>query len=286
MFCGVSGLKPTYGRVPNAGCVPLGFSLDHIGPIARTAEDCRIVLRAIEGPDPRDDVAVVLPELTRRAGERLSVVRIGVERAHHIGAIDDDDPSAGPAFEASLQTLAELGATLVDVTLPMFSEAVTASVVCAMSEAFAYHRPYLRSRPELYAASNRAVLPLGACFSGADYVQAQRIRRAAQRSLADLFADVDVIAMPGATRVAPNLDDVLRSPIFEMLHGVFTQYWDAVGNPALVVPMGFNDTGLPFGLQLAGQPFEDDLVLDVGAAFQHVTDWHLRVPAAGSADIA
>ena len=280
LWCGVSGLKPTYGRVPNAGCVPLGYTLDHVGPIARTAQDCALVLQAIEGPDPRDDVAVALPTAPRRAADGLAGLRIGVERAHHLDTIDDDDPAAAPAFDAALETLEGLGAALVEVQLPHVAEAVTASVVCAMCEAFAHHRPELRRDPQRYTASNRALLPLGACFSGADYVQAQRVRRATQRALAAVFTHVDVIAMPGATRVAPPLASVTEGPAFEMLHGVFTQYWDAVGNPALVAPMGFNAAGLPLGLQLAGRPFEDELVLDVGAAYQRATDWHLRLPAA------
>jgi aspartyl-tRNA(Asn)/glutamyl-tRNA(Gln) amidotransferase subunit A len=290
IFCGVSGLMPTFGRVPNAGCVPLGYSLDHIGPLARSARDCGAMLQTFAGADPRDPYAVDLPVPDFLAGldGSLAGVRIGVERANHLGVDAEEDAAVAATFEAAVERLGALGATVVEVEIPHYAEALVAAMITCVSEAAAYHREDLRTRAEDYFRANRSMYPLGVCFTGADYVQAQRVRRVAQRSLAGVFADVDLIATPGAVRVAPTYERMLAGGTFDILDGVHTMYWDAVGNPALVVPMGFNAGGLPLSLQLAARPFEEQLLVRAGDAYQQATDWHLRVPrlAAGVASAA
>ena len=280
IFCGVSGLMPTFGRTPNAGCVPLGYSLDHIGPLARSARDCALMLSTYMGGDPRDPYAVDLPvpDLLARAGGSLEGLTIGVERASHFGVVDDEDPAVAPAFEAAVAALEALGATVVEVVLPYVAETATAAMITCAAESLAYHREDLRTRPGDYARSNRSMYALGALFSGADYVQSQRVRRVTQRALAGVFAEVDAIVMPAATVAAPSYDTLLTGGVMDVLKGVHTMYWDAVGNPALVVPMGFNAGGLPLSLQIAARPFEEDVLVQVGDAFQRATDWHLRVP--------
>ncbi len=281
IFCGVSGLMPTFGRVPNAGCVPLGYSLDHIGPLARSARDCGAFLGAIAGPDPRDPYAVdrgVDDYLAGPLDGSLAGLRVGVERINHLGVDPEEDPAVAATFEAAVARLGELGATVVEVTIPHYAEALVAAMITCVAESLAYHREDLRERAHDYHRSNRSMYPLGACFTGADYVQAQRVRRVAQRSLATVFADVDLIATPGATRVSPTYERMLTGGTMDVLAGVHTMYWDAVGNPALVVPMGFNGDGLPLSLQLAARPFEEALLVRAGDAYQQATDWHLRVP--------
>jgi aspartyl-tRNA(Asn)/glutamyl-tRNA(Gln) amidotransferase subunit A len=283
IFCGVTGLMPTYGRVPTAGCVPLGYSLDHIGPLARSARDCGAMLGAFAGPDPRDPYAVerAVPDFLAGlpdAGEGASLagLRVGVERANHLGP--DDDPAVEPAFAAAVDVLRSLGASVVDVTIPHYAETVTAMLITCMAESLAYHRQDMRERPEDYFAATRSMLRVGAVFSGADYVQAQRVRRVAQRGLAGVLSEVDVIVAPGASRAGPTYDELGSGGTMEVLRGVHTPYWDAVGNPAMVVPMGFNADRMPLSLQLGARPFEEDLLVRVGDAFQRATDWHLRVP--------
>ncbi|HEY4277847.1 MAG TPA: amidase [Conexibacter sp.] len=282
IFCGVSGLMPTFGRVPNAGCAPLGYSLDHIGPLARSARDCGAFLAAIAGADPRDPYAVERPvpggltELPAVEGDApLAGVRVGVTRQM---MADGDDPAVAPTFDAAVDALRGLGAEVFEVVIPHYDLTITAMMVTCMSEALAYHMPDLRSRPGDFFRALREMQPLGAAFSGADYVQAQRVRRVSQRALAEVFAGVDLIATPAASVVSPTYEQVLDGASLSVLDGVHTAYWDAVGNPALVVPMGFNDGGLPLSLQLAARPFEEDLLVRAGDAFQHATDWHLRVP--------
>jgi aspartyl-tRNA(Asn)/glutamyl-tRNA(Gln) amidotransferase subunit A len=282
-FCGISGLMPTYGRVPASGCLPLAFSLDHIGPLARSARDCGAALATFAGHHPRDPFAAdkPVPDFLGRLSERLDGLRIGVDRKNHFGELDD--PAARPAFEAALETLASLGASLTEITLPHYEETMTANMVTMLSEALAQHRQSMRERWDDYFAGTRQFVGVGALFSGPDYVQAQRVRRATQRALAALFADFDVVAMPLATTGAPTYEQIETTGVAGLFATVYTPYWDAVGNPVLVVPMGFTASGLPLSLQLAAAPFEEALLVQVGDAYQRTTDWHLRVPA-GVAD--
>jgi aspartyl-tRNA(Asn)/glutamyl-tRNA(Gln) amidotransferase subunit A len=145
-------------------------------------------------------------------------------------------------------------------------------------EAMAYHREDLAARWEDYFAGTRAMVGLGALFSAADYVQAQRARRVVQRGLAALFEQVDVIATPTATAGAPTYAALDERDISNLLGTIRTPYWDLPGHPVLVVPMGFTEGGLPLSLQLAARPFEEALLVRTGDAFQQATDWHLRVP--------
>lgn len=276
-FCGTSGLMPTFGRVPKTGCAPLGYSLDHIGPLARSARDCASVLGIIAGYDPSDIGCSTrpVPDYLTGLDGSLAGVTIGVEREHHFPA--GADPALAGVFEASLEALASRGARLVDVSLPYYDETVAAAMLTMSAEAAAYHLPDLRDRWGDYFSATRHYVSQGVLSSAADYVQAQRVRRVVQGKLAELFADVDLVVAPTAAIPSPRYHDMDGdiSPLFGL---IFTTYWDAVGNPALVVPMGSNAAGLPLSLQIAGRPFEEALLLKAGDAYQQVTDWHLQVP--------
>ncbi|MFC5831823.1 amidase [Nonomuraea insulae] len=279
-FCGVSGLMPTFGRVPKSGVAPLGYSLDHVGPLARSARDCAAVLEVIAGFHPSDPDCVDLPLDLPVFGGSLDGLRIGVVREHHFPQAAD--PAAAPAFESALATLTGLGATAVEIELPYWGEMLTANLVTACAEALAYHRVDAATRWGDYFAATRAMLARGALISAADYVQAQRVRRVAQDAVARLFDDVDVIVSPAASMGAPTYESLTdaegRLDVEGMFAQVFTQYWDCVGNPVLVTPMGFTEGGLPLSLQFAGRPFEEAVILRAGDAYQQATDWHLRVP--------
>jgi Asp-tRNA(Asn)/Glu-tRNA(Gln) amidotransferase A subunit family amidase len=276
-FCGISGLKPTFGRVPKSGCAPLGYSLDHIGPMARSARDCAAMLSVIAGYDASDECCADRPVddyLAALTGS-LSGVRVGVERAHHFP--EEADPALRETFEAAVAVLADLGATLVDVELPYYDELRVASMVTSRAEAMAYHLPDLQTRWDDYFAATRLGLARGALATGADYVQAQRVRRLAKGRLAELFQTVDLVVGPASPTAATSYAD-LPARMFDMAMRLsFTSYWNAVGQPALVVPMGFNAAGLPLSLQIAGRPFEEATVLSAGDAYQGATTWHLQV---------
>jgi aspartyl-tRNA(Asn)/glutamyl-tRNA(Gln) amidotransferase subunit A len=278
-FCGISGLMPTYGRVPKSGCVPLGYSLDHIGPMARSAKDCAAMLAVIAGYDPSDETCVDRPvdDYLGALNGDLHGVRIGVERAHHFP--EDADPALAGCFDAAVAVLSSLGADVVEVSLPYYDEMLTALMVTNGGEQGAYHRLDMQTSWYDYFEATRMGFLRGVAALGADYVQAQRVRRGVRAMVDSIFADVDLIVTPtaavGATRYAEFeggdwMDRFFRS--------IFTPYWDATGHPVLVVPMGFTGGGLPLSLQLAARPFEEAVALRAGDAFQVMTDWHLRVP--------
>jgi len=277
-FCGTSGLMPTYGRVPKSGCVPLGYSLDHIGPLARSARDCGAMLGVIAGYDPSDPTCVdrPVPDFTAGVGARLDGLRIGLERTHHFP--DGADPALVPTFDAAAEALAGLGADVVEVTLPHYAEMGTAVLLTMAAEALAYHRNDVGRRGHDYFAATRQILALGAFSSGADYVQAQRVRRLVQGELAELFARVDVVAAPTCAIGSPSYERLAVDGVMGVFGLILTAYWDGVGNPVLVVPMGFTADGLPLSLQLAGRPFDEATLVRVGDAYQSVTDWHQQVP--------
>jgi aspartyl-tRNA(Asn)/glutamyl-tRNA(Gln) amidotransferase subunit A len=275
---GVTGLMPTFGRVPKSGCVPLGYSLDHIGPLARSARDCAAMLAIIAGYDASDESCADRPVddyLGALTGD-LHGLRIGVERAHHFP--DEADPALSGCLDAAVTTLADLGADIVDVTLPYYDEISAALWVMMSAEALAYHREDLQARWGDYYALSRANVSRGALASGADYVQAARVRRVAQQELGKVLQTVDLIATPTAATAAPSSEEMSRPRMDRIFKMVFTGYWDAVGNPALALPMGFTESGLPLSLQLAARPFEEAVALKAGDAYQRVSDWHLRVP--------
>ncbi|MCU1658006.1 MAG: Amidase [Pseudonocardiales bacterium] len=280
-LCGVTGLKPTFGRVPKSGVVPFAYSLDHVGPIARTAEDCAIALQAMAGPSESDtqssSVAVPNYRDAIRGVRDLSGVRIGVVTESHI--TPSTDPAVVRHFNQAVTSLVELGADIVEMSIPYYDETRMAAQVLVVSESLAYHLPDLRSRWDEYLPDTRAFLSWGAFVSGADYVHAQRIRRMGQRALATVFETVDLIATPTVDAGAPTfarIADEGPAALGTLMH---TPYWDAVGNPAIALPMGSTDDGMPVSLHLAGRPFDETLVLRAGHAFQSVTTWHLRKPS-------
>jgi aspartyl-tRNA(Asn)/glutamyl-tRNA(Gln) amidotransferase subunit A len=284
-FCGVSGLMPTFGRVPKSGCVPLGFTLDHIGPLARSAWDCAAMLQVLAGYDPSDPNSVdrPVPDYFATIDDGVAGLRIGVMREHHFP--EGSDPATAECFDAALATLETQGAVLVDVSIPYYLEVCAAMMITASAEIGAYHYPDMCARWGDYFAATRLTLGRGALSSGADYVQAQRVRRVGQHALAAMFADVDVIATPTASTGATSYAEIFDpgADPMALFEKVFTPYWDAVGNPAFVVPMGFTDGGLPLSLQLGGRPFDESTLLRVGHAYQSATDFHLQVPELASA---
>ncbi|MFI0357660.1 amidase [Actinomadura sp. 9N407] len=280
-FCGVTGLMPTFGRVPKSGVAPLGYSLDHVGPLARSARDCAAVMDVIAGPHPSDPDSVEDPYTGPVFDGSLEGVRIGVVREHHFP--DGHDPAVGPAFDAALDVLTGRGAVLVDLALPYWYEMLVANVVTMSAEALAYHRNDLGARWDDYFESTRMLLARGATVTGADYVQAQRVRRVAQDAVARLFDGVDVIVCPTTSTGAPQYDDLYTPEGPVDIQGLFryihTQYWDCVGNPVLAAPMGQTAAGLPLSIQFAGPAFGEAGILRTADAYQAATDWHLRVPS-------
>lgn len=278
-LCGISGLKQTYGIVPKSGCYPLGVTLDHIGPMARSARDCAELLKLMVGYDSSDPSmipGVTSSDYPAMLSGDLSGLTVGVERVNHL-TNPDNDPALADCFEAAVRVLEEAGASTVEVTIPYYKELAAATMLSLQVEAFAYHLNNLAGRWTDYGAPTRATLGGGALLTAADYAQCQKARRVGKQALAELFATVDLIVTPTCGTAAPRLDSLSMD---SLIPSIYTPYWNAVGNPALSVPMGYNESGMPLGLQISGRPLEDGLVLRAGDAYQRLTSFHLdRAPA-------
>ena len=278
-FCNIVGLKPTYGRVSRAGVITLSWTLDHTGPMARTVEDCALLLHALAGHDPADPAssraAVPDPLAALRSGIRG--LRVGVPRAYFFDGVDAE---VEKALEQALATLRDLGATVTDVEIPSI-ETSWAFLAILMAEAFAYHERDLRTRPELYGDVLRERLLAGALILGSEYVQAQRLRSRLQAEMLDVLRRVDVLATPTTPKPAPTFaavwDPSLGFPKSNMAP------FNMSGLPALALPCGVSSEGLPLSLQIAGRPFDEATVLRVGHAYEQATEWHRRRPAVRAA---
>jgi aspartyl-tRNA(Asn)/glutamyl-tRNA(Gln) amidotransferase subunit A len=269
---------PTFGRVPKSGCVPLGYSLDHIGPMARSARDCALMLSVLAGYDPSDAgaVDVAVPDYVSALTGDLSGLRVGVDFLTRASSAADD-PAVRPVVAEVVEQLRALGAEVVEVELPHYRQSMAALLVICGGEAFAYHAPDVRTRLADYFAGNRRSLASAAFSSGADYVQAQRFRRLVHKQLTALYDEVDLILTPTLAVGAIALD-VLGPDLGTWFAQMHTPYWDLTGNPVISVPAGFTAGGLPLGVQLAGRPFDEATVLRAADAYQTRTDWHRHEP--------
>lgn len=289
-LCGLTGIKPTFGRVPKEGCVPLAYSLDCIGPMARSARDCAELLAVIAGPSDRDPFSakVAVPDYTAALTGNLRGVRVGVDGLERVSG-ERRDPVGDLLLADVVAQLREAGAQIVEVQLPYYRQVTAAQVIITFSEALAYHAPDIRTRWPDYFAATRVALALGAFISGADYVQAQRVRRTGQLALQNLFGAVDVILTPTVSRPAPAIEEAAEytATLFAGKDLTFhTAYWNVMGNPALSMPMGFTPENLPLGAQLIGRPFDEGTVLKVADAYQRRTGFHLRTPPAPGAEFS
>ena len=273
-FCGIAGLKPTYGRCSRAGVVTLSWTLDHTGPMARTVEDCAYLLQALAGYDPADPASSRAPvgDYVAPLGQGIRGLRVGVPRAYFFDGVDAE---VVEAFERALGTLKGLGATVEDVEIPNLHVS-WAFMAIMVSEAFAYHERDLRERPALYGEVLREKLLAGGLITGAEYVQAQRLRAQLQAEMAEVLKTVDVLATPTslkpATPFALALDPNLPFPKRN------TAPFNMTGLPARAIPCGFSTAGLPISLQLAGRPFDEATVLRLGHTYEQATEWHTRRP--------
>jgi len=267
-YCSIVGLKATYGRVSRYGVVPLSWTLDHCGPMTLTVEDTALMLQAIAGFDPKDPTSsrAPVPDYSAALVEDIAGVTIGVPR-HFFFA---DDPAINretlEIVDTALRTLQELGARVVEVTVPTLKYAGAAQPVIMLSEAFAYHARKLRSKPKEFGDMVRARFRMGGLFTAGEYVQAQRVRHVLKREFAAALQQVDLIASPTMSNPAPAFNNVDVMTTARMPS--FTGPYNLTGMPAISVPCGFTNAGLPVGLQLAGKPFDEPTVLRAAYTYQ------------------
>jgi aspartyl-tRNA(Asn)/glutamyl-tRNA(Gln) amidotransferase subunit A len=283
-LCGITGLKPTYGRASRAGVLPLAWSMDHVGPMTRSARDCALMLTVIAGYDPADPTTSVLPvpDYGVALTGDLKGLRVGLLRAHFT---DIAAPDVRAAVEAAATQLERAGAVVDEVNLTQVAHVGTASAAIVASEALAYHAAWMRSRPQDYQSDVRERLRMGAFVNGAHYVRAQQVRALVTREVDEALARRDVLLAPASPITAPVLGEretTLGDGPSEVRSALLrcARPFNFSGHPACAAPGGFTAGGLPIGLQIVGRPFDEATVLRVVDAYQRITDWHTRRPVA------
>jgi len=281
-FCGVTGLKTTYGRISRAGAMPLSQSLDTVGPLARTAEDCALLLGLMAGADPKDPTATAepVPDYMAATRESITGLTIGVPSAFYV---DDLDPEVERILDETISVLKREGANIVQVELPDQRQLTAAAQLVVAVEASAFHKRWLIERPQDYGPQVLMRLQNGLAIPGVSYLEAMRWRGPALAAFLAAVAGVDAVIAPVAPVAAPTLaeSDVGNSPDAESVIQRLTRFTRPInylGLPSLAIPSGFTKNGLPVGMQLIGRSFDEAMLLRIGAAFQRATDFHERVP--------
>ncbi len=276
--CGVVGIKPTYGRVSRYGVVPLSWSLDHAGPMARSIEDCALLLQAIAGYDAKDPASANIPVPDFSSGLRQGIrgLRIGVPRANWFNENKGTDPQTEAVFNDALKNLESLGAIIVDLDGQPFSIARKANQTILVAEAYAYHEKTLQETPMKFGSSVRRRMLEGAFLSAVDYITAQRARAVLNEQIRASFSRVDIFATPSAPR-PPDAFETM-DPNEQNLRPNFTNPFNLTGLPAISVPCGFTSGELPVGLQIVAQPFEEATCFRVAYAYEQATEWHRKSP--------
>ena len=276
--CGVTGLKTTWGRVSRHGAMPLSHSLDTIGPLARTAEDCAILLQAIAGHDALDPICADQPVLPFKpqSGLRIATSTSWIERNAH--------PEIAAAVLAAVEVFRKSGHQIVEVEPPDFDTLSSHCLVVMGAEASAQHIQWMRERPQDYGSATRARLETGYAIPATTYLEVLRLRSAwLERFCAETLQGVDAYLVPAIAVPIPTREQTgpRGGPDMPKLLGEvtrLTRWVNYLGIPALVAPCGVDARGLPIALQLAGRPFSEATLLAAGHAFQRETDWHQRIP--------
>jgi aspartyl-tRNA(Asn)/glutamyl-tRNA(Gln) amidotransferase subunit A len=274
-FCGIVGLKPTYGRVSTRGVIPLAWTLDHVGPIARSVTDAALMLQAIAGYDEDDATSVdaAVPDYAQAFGDAAQL-RLGIPSTFFYDALE---PEIDAAVRAALAVLGKLTASVRPIDVPLDRDTTTLK-----TEAYAYHRELIAKSPELYQPVTLERIRSGAEVSAADYIAGRRQTEELRRSVRKEFDDVDLLVTPTTCVLPSKISDLLanlstlRAKENLMLRN--TRPFNAMGLPTISIPCGFSSSGLPIGLQISGPPWGEAIVLRMAFAYEQATDWHKRAP--------
>jgi len=284
--CGVVGMKATYGRVSRAGVAARSWTLDHVGPLTRTVRDNARFLAAIAGVDARDATCSTAPVPDYEAAlvEGASGLRVGLALPDALVPVD---PRIGAAVEEAASVLSRAGVRISAATIPDFTELYRAAETIVKCEAASMHRPWMESQPDRYANQVRTRTEAGFFIPATQYIDALRLRAHFLREfLATAMPELDAVLLPAIPFPVPTIDetDVEKSggPATLAMVARFTgltRPFNTLGLPVLSVPCGFDDNGLPIGLQLVGRPFDETTLYRLGHAYQSATDHHLKAPA-------
>jgi aspartyl-tRNA(Asn)/glutamyl-tRNA(Gln) amidotransferase subunit A len=280
-LCGIAGIKPTYGLVSRAGVAPAAYSLDHVGPMAWTAEDCALLLQALAGHDPRDPASAdrPVPDYTAGLGAGVGGLKIGV--IHHFHEIDHKVSDATRhGIDAAVKTLSGLGAEIREVALSPLQDWMACGSLISIAERAAAYEDWARTRFGDFGDRVQRRLMLGALVSAVDYVQATRRRRELRAELKAAMAGLDAVLTAVQPAEAPPIDTLPKWDVLELPN--FTMPFNLAGYPAISVCSGFGAGGLPVALQLVGKPFAEPSLLRIADAFEKATVFRSRRPALAS----
>ena len=283
-YCGIVGLKPTYGRVSNRGVIPMAWTLDHVGPMCKTVEDAALMLGVIAGYDRLDPVSVDVPvvDYSRAIRTPTSKLRVGVPRSPFFDGLN---PEVAKAVEAAIDVLRKLTASVKDVQIPP-----TGNIADVWNpEIYAYHTPWITKTPELYQQATRNLIQRGDDGKSAAYAHARHQVDVVRREIKNVFTSVDVLITPTQRGVAPLI--VPQQPAANAPRGgaapgggggiVNTGAFDIYGLPTISIPCGFSVSGLPIGLQISGAHFAESTVIALAHTYEQATEWHLKRPKLG-----
>ncbi|MGY3404493.1 Asp-tRNA(Asn)/Glu-tRNA(Gln) amidotransferase A subunit family amidase [Bradyrhizobium sp. GM5.1] len=281
-FCGVTGLKTTVGRVSRAGAMPLSQSLDTVGPLARTAEDCALLLALMAGPDPEDSTCSHEPlsDYVGATKGSLKGLKVGVPSSFYV---DDLDGEVARVLDETVAVLKREGADIVTVELPDQRQLSSASQLVLAAEAAAFHKRWMIERPQDYGPQVLMRLQNGLAVPAITYLEAMRWRGPALAAHNAATSGVDAMIAPASPVPAPTIEESdvgggPNAPALLQRLTLFTRPVNYLGLPSLTVPSGFTKSGLPIGMQLIGRSFDEATLLTIGAAFQRATDYHERLP--------
>jgi aspartyl-tRNA(Asn)/glutamyl-tRNA(Gln) amidotransferase subunit A len=281
-LCGLVGLKPTYGRLSRYGVTALAWSQDHPGPMARTVKDCALIMNAVAGYDSNDPTSLNLPvpDYTQALGGDIKGLRLGVVKEFFEAPFE---PQVKESVCKAIDTLGALGVIISEVSWPIYHDAMAIASVIQMVEATAYHTKLIREKASKIYPPARLRLEAGVFIQATDYVQAQRARTLFYHQSYDLFQKVDILAGPTVPVTAfpigtPKVKIGEKKVNLISLMSQYTRPFNLNGFPAITVPCGFSDDGLPIGLQIAGRPFDDETVLRVAHTYEQATEWHRQRP--------
>ena len=277
-YCGLAGIKPTYGLCSRAGILPLAFSLDHAGPMAWTAEDCAIMLQAMAGHDPADPASAghPIPDYRKALTGDVKGLRIGLIR-HFYTTDNAANAATSGAIDAAAKKYEEMGASVREITLSPLQEWAACGVLIMMTEAYAIHEANLRTRFTDFGEIFRDRMALAGLWTAADYIQAVRRRRELIDELDRAMAGLDLVMTAAAPTEAPKIDDVPKFAIMD--RPSLTMPFNVTGSPAMSVCCGFTTAGLPLSFQIVGKRFQDATVLRAADAYERATPWRARRPS-------
>jgi aspartyl-tRNA(Asn)/glutamyl-tRNA(Gln) amidotransferase subunit A len=277
-LCGIAGIKPTYGLVSRAGVAPAAFSLDHVGPMAWTAEDCAIILNALAGHDPRDpaSAAVLVPNYCADLTLGVSGLKIGV--IHHFHEVDHKVSEATQrSIDDAIATFRSIGAEICEITLSPLQEWAACGSIISMVERPASYEQMMRGSLDKFGERLRARLLLGLFITGIDYVQALRRRRELCTEIHAATADVDILLTAAQPAEAARIDSVPKWDNLEKPS--FTMPFNVSGYPAMSVCSGFGAGGLPVAIQLIAKPFQEAMLFRAAHAYEQATEWRKQRPS-------